>query len=66
MTTLSVPAFEIASHLARALEAANIPYAIGGAIALDAPYIRRWTVERMGEDDERVPAWDTIVAKYWK
>ncbi len=35
-------------------------------LALDAPYIRRWTVEMMGEDDKCVAAWDTIVAKYWK
>ena len=32
---------------------------------LDAPYVRRWVVEMMGEADERVIAWDALVAKYW-
>lgn len=36
MTTELVPAFEVASKLAAALEVAGIPYAIGGAIALGA------------------------------
>jgi hypothetical protein len=36
MTGELVPAFEVASKLAAALEAAGIPYAIGGAIALGA------------------------------
>lgn len=36
MTTLTLPAFDIAAHLAGALERASIPYAIGGAIALGA------------------------------
>jgi hypothetical protein len=30
--------------------------------ALDRAYIRRWTVEMMGEDDERVVAWDRLCA----
>ncbi|MSP63368.1 MAG: hypothetical protein EXR72_24100 [Myxococcales bacterium] len=29
---------------------------------LDSAYIRRWIVEMMGEEDERVAAWDRIVA----
>jgi hypothetical protein len=29
---------------------------------LDAPYVRRWIVDMMGEDDERVARWDVIVA----
>jgi hypothetical protein len=28
---------------------------------LDRDYVRRWMVEMMGEDDERVAAWDRIV-----
>lgn len=32
--------------------------------ALDRAYIRRWLVEMMGEDDERVHRWDEIVARY--
>lgn len=35
--------------------------AVQGA-ALDAAYVRRWIVDMMGEDDERVAAWDRIVA----
>lgn len=31
---------------------------------LDHAYIRRWIVEMMGEDDERVRAWDEIVARF--
>jgi len=31
---------------------------------LDHDYIRRWTVEMMGEDDERVRAWDDIVTRF--
>jgi hypothetical protein len=27
-------------------------------------YVRRWIVEMMGEDDERVRAWDDIVARF--
>ena len=30
--------------------------------ALDAAYVRHWIVDMMGEDDERVAAWDRIVA----
>lgn len=36
MTTALVPAFDAALTLARALESAGVPYAIGGAIALGA------------------------------
>jgi hypothetical protein len=28
---------------------------------LDRPYVRRWIVEMMGEDDERVQKWDEMV-----
>ncbi len=31
---------------------------------LDCQYVRRWIVEMMGEDDERVRRWDEIVARY--
>lgn len=31
---------------------------------LDAPYVRRWTAEMMGEDDERIRFWDETVAAY--
>ena len=30
----------------------------------DHAYVRRWIVEMMGEDDERVRAWDDIVARF--
>ena len=30
---------------------------------LDRTYIRRWIVEMMGEDDERVVAWDALTAR---
>ncbi len=33
---------------------------------LDAPYVRRWLVETMGEDDERVKKWDELCATFWK
>lgn len=36
--------------------------AVRGA-RLDHAYVRRWIVEMMGEDDERVRAWDDIVAR---
>lgn len=32
--------------------------------ALDAAYVRRWVAEMMDEDDERVVAWDAIVARF--
>lgn len=32
--------------------------------ALDRAYVRRWLVEMMGEDDERVRRWDDIVARF--
>jgi len=32
--------------------------------ALDRSYVRRWMVEMMGEEDERVEAWDAIIAQY--
>ena len=30
----------------------------------DHEYVRRWIVEMMGDDDERVRAWDDIVARF--
>lgn len=33
---------------------------------LDAPYVRRWMVEMMGESDERIVKWDDLVGRYWK
>ena len=30
---------------------------------LDRAYIRRWIVDMMGEDDERVLAWDALCAR---
>lgn len=33
---------------------------------LDAPYVRRWLVETMGEDDERVKKWDELCATFWR
>jgi hypothetical protein len=30
---------------------------------LDHAYVRRWIVDMMGEDDERVAAWDDVVAR---
>ncbi len=33
---------------------------------LDAPYVRRWLVETMGEDDERVRKWDELCAQFWR
>ena len=32
--------------------------------AFDHAYVRRWIVDMMGEDDERVRAWDDIVARF--
>ena len=34
--------------------------------ALDAPYVRRWMVDMMGEDDERVTTWDRLSERYWR
>jgi hypothetical protein len=31
---------------------------------LDHAYVRRWTVDMMGEDDDRVRRWDTIVQRF--
>jgi hypothetical protein len=31
---------------------------------LDRDYIRRWLIEMMGEEDERILAWDRAVAKH--
>jgi len=31
---------------------------------LDRHYVRRWMVDMMGDDDERVEAWDEIVGRY--
>jgi hypothetical protein len=33
---------------------------------LDAPYVRRWLVETMGDDDERVRKWDELCAAFWR
>lgn len=33
---------------------------------LDAPYVRRWLVDTMGEDDERVRRWDELCAAFWR
>jgi hypothetical protein len=33
---------------------------------LDAPYVRRWLVDTMGEDDERVKKWDELCAAFWR
>ena len=33
---------------------------------LDAPYVRRWMVETMGEDDPRVKKWDELCASFWR
>lgn len=32
--------------------------------ALDHAYVRRWLVDMMGDDDERVRRWDEIVARF--
>ena len=32
----------------------------------DAPYVRRWLVQTMGEDDERVRKWDELCASFWR
>ncbi len=34
------------------------------ASRLDHGYVRRWMVEMMGEDDERVRRWDDLVARF--
>jgi hypothetical protein len=31
---------------------------------VDAPYVRRWLVDMMGEDDPRVLKWDELVAAF--
>jgi hypothetical protein len=33
---------------------------------LDAAYVRRWIVDTMGEDDERVKKWDALCAQFWR
>lgn len=33
---------------------------------LDAPYVRRWLVETMGAEDERVRKWDELCATFWR
>lgn len=33
---------------------------------LDAPYVRRWLVETMGEEDDRVRKWDELCATFWR
>jgi hypothetical protein len=32
--------------------------------ALDRDYVRRWLVDMMGEDDERVQRWDALVSQF--
>jgi hypothetical protein len=32
--------------------------------ALDRAYVRRWLVEMMGEEDERVARWDALVKEH--
>lgn len=32
---------------------------------LDAPYVRRWLVDAMGETDPRVSKWDELCAAFW-
>ena len=32
---------------------------------LDAPYVRRWIVDMMGEDDVRVKTWDELCRQFW-
>ena len=34
--------------------------------ALDAPYVRCWIVDMMGEDDERVVLWDQLIERFWR
>ena len=65
-----------AIKVAQAFEQAKLPYAIGGAIALtmhgfvratrdvDRAYVRRMIATLMGDDDERVQAWDAIVTRF--
>lgn len=96
--TIVSDAGEAAERVAGTLEAAGLPYAIGGALAmgvhgyprgtldvdvfrgkdrvdlerfvaaragrLDHAYIRTWMVDMMGEDDERVVAWDRLVERF--
>ena len=76
MTLAERGAAESAQRIADALEEAGLPYAIGGALALalerlvavrselDHGYVRRWIVDMMGEDDERVRRWDDIVRRF--
>lgn len=33
---------------------------------LDAAYVRRWLVDTMGADDERVKKWDELCASFWR
>jgi hypothetical protein len=33
---------------------------------LDALYVRRWLVNAMGEDDERVRKWDELCTAFWR
>lgn len=32
---------------------------------LDAPWVRRWLVETVGEDDSRVRSWDDLCRQFW-
>ncbi len=65
-------ALSLAVELGAVLEAAGLPYAIGGALALGVHGVSRSTqdvdinvfVKLDGEDDERVRAWDDIVARF--
>lgn len=53
---------EVASQLADQLEAACIPYALGGALAYAYSGVARGThdVDSVGEEDERVQKWDVL------
>ena len=74
MTAPQFDAFTVAQRLGNALEAARVPYAIGGALALGVwsdprgiydvdINLRRWLVDMMGEDDERASALDAMLRR---
>jgi len=50
------------------VEEERIPFVIGVlsdlGIELDHDYVRRWLVDMMGGDDERVLRWDDIVRRF--
>jgi hypothetical protein len=35
-------------------------------LKLDAPWVRKWLVETVGEEDERLRTWDRLCAQFWK